>query len=249
MESIDIRQIIGFVTGLFTVFFERKILLMGAGIILIVLIVLVILLSFRRGKRRKGERECANFAEELSRYRTLTFNTDTEARISNLESRAETIISMLDDMRRRLIWLETQINVILNREGIVTSRRYDEKNGASKYLEDAWYDPDPGAGTGRDRCTGRHAAIEGRRAGGVGRRIVEGSRRAGRSSRRAVIEAGGMDNGVNLYKQINDKKLVELYEQIYCEYDGGKSIAEIARQLGRDKGEIELILNLRKQKE
>ncbi|HHY60855.1 MAG TPA: hypothetical protein GX504_09575, partial [Clostridia bacterium] len=39
---------------------------------------------------------------------------------------------------------------------------------------------------------------------------------------------------------------IELYRRVFQAYDAGKSVTEIARELGRGKGEIELILNLRR---
>lgn len=39
---------------------------------------------------------------------------------------------------------------------------------------------------------------------------------------------------------------IELYRRVYQAYDAGKSVTEIAKELGRGKGEIELILNLRR---
>lgn len=38
---------------------------------------------------------------------------------------------------------------------------------------------------------------------------------------------------------------LELYRAVFQAYDAGKSITEIAKELGRGKGEIQLILNLR----
>ncbi|HHW08091.1 MAG TPA: hypothetical protein GXX34_11295 [Clostridia bacterium] len=39
---------------------------------------------------------------------------------------------------------------------------------------------------------------------------------------------------------------IELYRRVFQAYDAGKSVTEIAKDLGRGKGEIELILNLRR---
>lgn len=39
---------------------------------------------------------------------------------------------------------------------------------------------------------------------------------------------------------------LELYRAVFQAYDAGKSVAEIAKELGRGKGEIQLILNLRR---
>lgn len=39
---------------------------------------------------------------------------------------------------------------------------------------------------------------------------------------------------------------MELYRAVFQAHDAGKSLTEIARELGRGKGEIELILNLRR---
>lgn len=39
---------------------------------------------------------------------------------------------------------------------------------------------------------------------------------------------------------------IQLYRQVFQAYDDGKSVTEIAKELGRGKGEIELILNLRR---
>lgn len=39
---------------------------------------------------------------------------------------------------------------------------------------------------------------------------------------------------------------IELYKAVFQAYDNGKSVTEIAREQGRGKGEIELILGLRR---
>lgn len=39
---------------------------------------------------------------------------------------------------------------------------------------------------------------------------------------------------------------MELYRKVFQAYDAGKTITEIAKELGRGKGEIQLILNLRR---
>lgn len=45
---------------------------------------------------------------------------------------------------------------------------------------------------------------------------------------------------------LRETQRAALYEQVRRSYEGGKGIAEIARDLGRGKGEIELILNLQR---
>ncbi|WP_366922974.1 hypothetical protein MFMK1_003459 [Metallumcola ferriviriculae] len=45
---------------------------------------------------------------------------------------------------------------------------------------------------------------------------------------------------------MNDMNQLTLFDDIYIDYDQGKSITEIAREYKRGKGEIELILSLRK---
>ncbi|NLL18354.1 MAG: hypothetical protein GX262_04915 [Clostridia bacterium] len=39
---------------------------------------------------------------------------------------------------------------------------------------------------------------------------------------------------------------MELYRAVFQAYDAGKTVTEIAKELGRGKGEIQLILNLRR---
>jgi predicted transcriptional regulator len=39
---------------------------------------------------------------------------------------------------------------------------------------------------------------------------------------------------------------MELYREVFQAYDAGKTVTEIAKELGRGKGEIQLILNLRR---
>lgn len=47
---------------------------------------------------------------------------------------------------------------------------------------------------------------------------------------------------------LEDSKRTVLYEDIYAAYDAGKDITTIAQELGKGKGEIELILQLRRSK-
>ncbi|GAW92941.1 DUF6115 domain-containing protein [Calderihabitans maritimus] len=46
---------------------------------------------------------------------------------------------------------------------------------------------------------------------------------------------------------LEDAQTTNLYEAVYKAYDEGKDVTEIARELQRGKGEIELILSLRRQ--
>lgn len=53
----------------------------------------------------------------------------------------------------------------------------------------------------------------------------------------------------NSFRNVMDEvsKQLTLFEEIYQDYDQGKSVTEIAQKYNRGKGEIELILSLRKQ--
>ncbi|MBO8167995.1 MAG: hypothetical protein H0Z35_02275 [Thermoanaerobacteraceae bacterium] len=53
----------------------------------------------------------------------------------------------------------------------------------------------------------------------------------------------------NSFRNVMDEvsKQLTLFEEIYRDYDLGKSVTEIAQKYNRGKGEIELILSLRKQ--
>ncbi len=46
---------------------------------------------------------------------------------------------------------------------------------------------------------------------------------------------------------LSDVNQMTLFDDIYAAFDQGKSVTEIAREYNRGKGEIELILSLRKQ--
>ena len=54
--------------------------------------------------------------------------------------------------------------------------------------------------------------------------------------------------GVLLTRKDSEEVPKSLEEQIYEAYDQGKKITDIARSFGRDKGEVELILNIRRLK-
>lgn len=53
-------------------------------------------------------------------------------------------------------------------------------------------------------------------------------------------------NAILANREVEVKEGTSQYEEIYRAFDQGKDIGELVRQFGRDKGEIELILNLRK---
>ncbi|RPF42937.1 hypothetical protein EDD75_2052 [Thermodesulfitimonas autotrophica] len=52
--------------------------------------------------------------------------------------------------------------------------------------------------------------------------------------------------GVILSRQTRAKGQLSAYEAVYRAFDTGKMVTELAQEFGRSKGEIELILNLRR---
>jgi|GEM_PF-5076727 hypothetical protein len=61
-----------------------------------------------------------------------------------------------------------------------------------------------------------------------------------------ILEIKGQLHQINTVFASREVKGISQYEEIYQAFDQGKDIGELVRQFGRDKGEIELILNLRK---
>lgn len=109
-------------------------------------------------RRHRGR----TFAAELARQ--MEENApDRDARLANLEARAENILALLYEVRDRLTWLENQVSALLSRTT-----------------------PERGGG---------------------------------------------------------------LQEEVCRAFDQGRPVTELARQFGRGKGEIELMLNLRRLKE
>jgi hypothetical protein len=49
-----------------------------------------------------------------------------------------------------------------------------------------------------------------------------------------------------LSRQVRSRGQLTAYEAVYKAFDQGKRVAELAQEFGRGKGEIELILNLRR---
>ncbi|MEW6447625.1 MAG: hypothetical protein AB1426_05995 [Bacillota bacterium] len=52
--------------------------------------------------------------------------------------------------------------------------------------------------------------------------------------------------GVIVNRQVRAGSQISAYEAVYKAYDQGKRLTDLAREFGRGKGEIELILNLRR---
>jgi len=61
-----------------------------------------------------------------------------------------------------------------------------------------------------------------------------------------ILEMKSQLHQINTVFASREVKGINQYEEIYRAFDQGKDIGELVRQFGRDKGEIELILNLRK---